>query len=730
MSNNQHIVQVEATNNVSGTSENVTSAPKTKGRWRLRASKGAEQNGVNEIQESQNGVHHKVEISTERSDLLGEVILTGRLAPDKKKPRENVERVEVMAQLTTKEFVWASKSLNLEDTVAVSYSDGTRRFTVHSFPFTKTKWLCTKARRKRKDTHFLAPNPDEALKWVCAFASQRCFVNCSPHPLSSAKRQGSIIDARDSPPGFPATCQPGRVMLVVLNPRSGRGCARKIYDSKVEPILKMAGFKLNVVETTGPHHAQKLAATMDLSTCIDGIICVGGDGLVNEVLNGLLSREDAKQSKGIPIGIIPAGSDNSLIWTVMRIRDPASAAVAIVKGQLVSTDIFAVEWTKTGDLHMGLTVAYYGFMSDVLELSEKYQKKFGPLRYFVAGALKFFCLPKYECEVEYLPAGGDDRLEQADSKGFHTEFSKNFDEPSDNFDRKLDIEAGSRMASNGLPNHEAVLMALCRISGDHDLLTSNIDANNESSEYVRGLDTKSKRVPSMRVPVQAGTEEVLAVNRSVPGATSPSPRPRTRSKSRISGWSGLSSGNGSSRSSWDYSMVDCSGESYAVSGEDISKSIGKVWGAQEGGLDLKVTSEAEGPVSLKHGRQIPEEDKWVVKQGPFLGVMICNHQCKTVQCLESQVLAPTAEHDDRTLDLVIVRGVGRFQLLRFLILMQFGRHLSLPFVEYTKVQSVKLKPGNNSHKGCGIDGELLTLNGPISTALLPEQCQLIGFRHN
>ena len=34
------------------------------------------------------------------------------------------------------------------------------------------------------------------------------------------------------------------------------------------------------------------------------------------------------------------------------------------QGQLVSTDIFAVEWTKTGDLHMGLTVAYYGFMSD------------------------------------------------------------------------------------------------------------------------------------------------------------------------------------------------------------------------------------------------------------------------------------------------------------------------------------------------------------------------------
>lgn len=33
----------------------------------------------------------------------------------------------------------------------------------------------------------------------------------------------------------------------------------------------------------------------------------------------------------IPIGIIPAGSDNSLVWTVLGIRDPIAAALMIVK---------------------------------------------------------------------------------------------------------------------------------------------------------------------------------------------------------------------------------------------------------------------------------------------------------------------------------------------------------------------------------------------------------------
>lgn len=50
-----------------------------------------------------------------------------------------------------------------------------------------------------------------------------------------------------------------------------------------------------------------------------------------QVLNGLLSRGNQKEAISIPIGIIPAGSDNSLVWTVLGVRDPVSAAIAIVK---------------------------------------------------------------------------------------------------------------------------------------------------------------------------------------------------------------------------------------------------------------------------------------------------------------------------------------------------------------------------------------------------------------
>jgi hypothetical protein len=50
-----------------------------------------------------------------------------------------------------------------------------------------------------------------------------------------------------------------------------------------------------------------------------------------QVLNGLLIRSDRAEAVSIPVGIIPAGSDNSLVWTVLGIRDPISASLLIVK---------------------------------------------------------------------------------------------------------------------------------------------------------------------------------------------------------------------------------------------------------------------------------------------------------------------------------------------------------------------------------------------------------------
>ncbi|KAM5566320.1 hypothetical protein ABKV19_014820 [Rosa sericea] len=736
--------------------------PEKQKRHKIKASKTPTTPASADDPNSLKTFEHRIDIPAsaagdEKSDLLGYAVFSGKLVLDKSKttlvnttstdPQQqtssSTNQEAVDAKLTSKALIWGSHMLHLDDVISVSYNVGLRHFTVHSYPLKKGSFGLScfmKPRRSRKDFRFLASSIEDAVQWVGGFADQQCYVNCLPHPLLSSKKQASSeLLPIDTPPELIFKCKSPPKMLVILNPRSGRGRSSKVFHSIVEPIFKLAGFKVEVVKTTSAGHAKKLASSVDISTCPDGIICVGGDGIINEVLNGLLSRDNQKEGISIPIGIIPAGSDNSLVWTVLGVRDPVSAAMAIIKGGLTATDVFAVEWIQTGVIHFGMTVSYYGFVSDVLELSEKYQKRFGPLRYFVAGFLKFLCLPKYSYEVEYLPASKED-LEgklsaEIDVSDLYTDIMR-------------------RSNTDGIPRASSLssidsIMTPSRMSGgDLDTTCSSTHASIEPSEYVRGLDPKAKRLSIGRTNITAEPE---VIHPQLPLSTTPN-WPRTRSKSRTDrGWTGLTATHDASRSSW--------GNTGTNDKEDISSTLsdpGPIWDAEpkwdsEPNWDVENPIELPGPsddVDAGTKEVVPRyEDKWVVTKGQLLGILVCNHACRTVQ--SSQVVAPKAEHDDNTLDLLLVHGSGRLRLLRFFMLLQMGRHLSLPYVENVKcsgvgngeivgnlcvfsgVKSVKIKAsGKHTHNGCGIDGELFPLNGQVVSSLLPEQCRLIGRSYN
>ncbi|KAK6912416.1 Diacylglycerol kinase, catalytic domain [Dillenia turbinata] len=734
-------------------------------RGKVKASRRTEVNATSNDPEKAKGEEHRIEIGDEQSDLLGYEVFSGKLVLDKQKisktteiqtSTESTNQEAFDAKLTSKALVWGKNTLYLEDVISVSYNFGLRHFTVHAYPLKKgsSGLSCfVKNRRSRRDYRFLAANAEETVRWVSGFADQQCYINCLPHPL---KQTPEISDLSLE---FYIKSKSPPTVLVILNPRSGHGRSSKVFHGIVEPIFKnasdwrfedlfrflellervevtgedyiwwngtlleLAGFNIEVVKTQSAGHAKNLVMNIDFSTCPDGIICVGGDGIVNEVLNGLLNRDNQKEAISVPIGIIPAGSDNSLVWTVLGVRDPISAAMAIVKGGLTATDVFAVEWIQTGVIHFGMTVSYFGFVSDVLELSEKYQKRFGPLRYFVAGVLKFLCLPKYSYEVEYLPAS----KEASDYEG-----KPLYDrEVVDMSNLYTDIMRRSR--AEGIPRASSLssidsIMSPSRRSGaDLDTTCSGTHASTEPSEYVRAIDPKAKRLSSGRSNVNSEPE---VIHPQVQLSVTPN-WPRTRSKSRTDkGWSGSTAVHDPTRCSW--------GNTAANDKEDISSTLsdpGPIWDSEPKwdtephNWDVENPIELPGPPEDVEAKKelVPRfEENWVSTKGQFLGVLVCNHSCKTVQSFSSQVVAPKAEHDDNTLDLLLVHGSGRLRLLRFLVSLQFGRHISLPYVEYVKVKSVKIKPGKHTHGGCGIDGELLPVNEQVISSLLPEQCRLIG----
>ena len=108
---------------------------------------------------------------------------------------------------------------------------------MHSYPWKKASGLScfVKSGRSRKDFRFLASTSEEALQWVGSFADQQCYVNCLPHPL----KQASDFVVNEFPPESYIKCKSPPRMLVILNPRSGRGRSSKVFHGMVEPIFKV-----------------------------------------------------------------------------------------------------------------------------------------------------------------------------------------------------------------------------------------------------------------------------------------------------------------------------------------------------------------------------------------------------------------------------------------------------------------------------------------------------------
>ncbi|KAM3384966.1 hypothetical protein ACQJBY_009111 [Aegilops geniculata] len=95
-------------------------------------------------------------------------------------------------------------------------------------------------------------------------------------------------------------------------------------------------------ETNYRLHAQEIAGSLDLKK-YDGIVCVSGDGILVEVVNGLLQRDDWDKAIKVPLGIIPAGTGNGMVQGLLHSAgEPFSmsnAVFAIIRGLVADIDI-------------------------------------------------------------------------------------------------------------------------------------------------------------------------------------------------------------------------------------------------------------------------------------------------------------------------------------------------------------------------------------------------------
>jgi sphingosine kinase len=108
-------------------------------------------------------------------------------------------------------------------------------------------------------------------------------------------------------------------LLVIINPVSGRKKALEIYEKTVVPIFDQASVSYDYMVTSHARHAEERMkeqpASSDLKDLSEytGIVSIGGDGVVHEIMQGIHSRPDSRKLlKTLKLGMIGAGSSNGL----------------------------------------------------------------------------------------------------------------------------------------------------------------------------------------------------------------------------------------------------------------------------------------------------------------------------------------------------------------------------------------------------------------------------------
>ncbi|MFA6974324.1 MAG: diacylglycerol kinase family protein, partial [Parcubacteria group bacterium] len=149
--------------------------------------------------------------------------------------------------------------------------------------------------------------------------------------------------------------------------------------------------KLDIEFTTHPKHAMEIAK--NAKNKYDIIIVAGGDGTVNEVINGI------GQSK-TTLAIIPFGSTNVLAMELGIPFNVEKASELIAYGKKIKIDLGYAETSQEAryfSMMLGI-----GFDASLIEnISPKFKKRWGRLAYPLAGVKNSFKYKWHNIHVKH-----------------------------------------------------------------------------------------------------------------------------------------------------------------------------------------------------------------------------------------------------------------------------------------------------------------------------------------
>jgi YegS/Rv2252/BmrU family lipid kinase len=160
--------------------------------------------------------------------------------------------------------------------------------------------------------------------------------------------------------------------FVVLNPHAGSGRGKKDQDLLIH-LLTKKGFYFKLAVSEFPKHTIQLTIQA-IEKGYRNLIVAGGDGTLNEVVNGIFSQAICSPAE-ITVGVIPVGTGNDWIKTFGVPNHYKEAIKILSKGETILQDIGRITFSENSQTKTCYFANMAGFGFDAMVAKKTNQMK-------------------------------------------------------------------------------------------------------------------------------------------------------------------------------------------------------------------------------------------------------------------------------------------------------------------------------------------------------------------
>lgn len=173
---------------------------------------------------------------------------------------------------------------------------------------------------------------------------------------------------------------------VIINPAARGGKTARQWPM-ISELLKRNDVPFDYAFTEGTGHGIDLAKEA-VDTGYELVVAVGGDGTVNEVLNGIIDKDGKSKAT---LGIICTGTGRDCIRSLNIPDDFSKACKVLANRNCINIDLGRAEYISGGrkDQRYYINTAGLGFPASVAERTRRFKRLGGTIPFLIAFSTVF-----------------------------------------------------------------------------------------------------------------------------------------------------------------------------------------------------------------------------------------------------------------------------------------------------------------------------------------------------